>query len=168
MSSSKVAIITGGASGIGLAVTEALSQKGWAVHIFDVNNEKGATAAANNPSVIFHEADITSWESLSRAFDAPFKAKGHLDFVFANAGVLEKRSSTRGTSSELTAATAMGAAEEEIWDKYPPEFLTPMSSITATVEMLLAGEHMQDASGKVVEDSNTGLAVEILGDETYF
>ncbi|KAI1776599.1 3-beta-hydroxysteroid dehydrogenase [Hypoxylon cercidicola] len=89
MSDSRVAIITGGASGLGLAVAEVLSRKGWRVHIFDLHeaNEDETEARLNNRT--FHKVDVTSWDSLSSSFDAVFKAEGRLDFVFANAGIME-------------------------------------------------------------------------------
>lgn len=91
MSSPRVAIITGGASGFGLAVTEALTSKGWTVHIFDLNHAAGSAVASRLPNTVFHEVDVTSWPSLSSAFDAAFRQEeGRLDFVFANAGILEK------------------------------------------------------------------------------
>ncbi|KAI0011565.1 15-hydroxyprostaglandin dehydrogenase [Xylariaceae sp. FL0662B] len=83
MSNSKAAIITGGASGLGLGVAETLLRKGWRVHIFDLNEPSGSRA-------IFHKVDVASWESLSSAFDAVFEAEPRLDFVFANAGIMEK------------------------------------------------------------------------------
>lgn len=91
MSSYKVAIITGGASGFGLAVTEALTSKGWKVHIFDLNHDAGNAVASRLRNTVFHKVDVTSWPSLSSAFDAAFRQEeGRLDFVFANAGILEK------------------------------------------------------------------------------
>ncbi|KAJ0119955.1 3-beta-hydroxysteroid dehydrogenase [Diaporthe amygdali] len=91
MSSLKVAIITGGASGFGLAVTEALISKGWKVHIFDLNGLAGSAVSSRLQNTIFHKVDVTSWPSLSSAFAAVFKQEHErLDFVFANAGILEK------------------------------------------------------------------------------
>lgn len=91
MSSPKVAIITGGASGFGLAVTEALILKGWKVHIFDLNDAAGTAVASRLRNTVFHKVDVTSWPSLSAAFDDAFRQEGgRLDFVFANAGILEK------------------------------------------------------------------------------
>ncbi len=84
MSNSKVAIITGGASGLGFAVAELLSSKSWRVHIFDLNEPNKATDCT------YHKVDVDSWVSLSSSFNAVFKAEGRLDFVFANAGVMEK------------------------------------------------------------------------------
>ncbi|XXG98854.1 hypothetical protein Hte_005184 [Hypoxylon texense] len=89
MSDSRVAIITGGASGLGLAVVEALSRKGWRVHIFDLHEADGNETKARPSNYPFHKVDVTSWDSLSSSFDAVFKAEGRLDFVFANAGVME-------------------------------------------------------------------------------
>ncbi|KAI1073954.1 3-beta-hydroxysteroid dehydrogenase [Whalleya microplaca] len=83
MPGSKVAIVTGGASGIGLGVAETFLRKGWRVHIFDLNEPKDNAA-------VFHKVDVASWSHLHPAFDAVFKAEGRLDFVFANAGVMEK------------------------------------------------------------------------------
>ncbi|POS70847.1 3-beta-hydroxysteroid dehydrogenase [Diaporthe helianthi] len=91
MSPPKVAIITGGASGFGLAVTEALVSKGWRVHILDLNDDAGNAVASRLPNTVFHSVDVTSWSSLSAAFDETFRQEGsRLDFVFANAGILEK------------------------------------------------------------------------------
>ncbi|KAG8158594.1 hypothetical protein KVR01_011716 [Diaporthe batatas] len=91
MSPPKVAIITGGASGFGLAVTEALLSKGWRVHILDLNADAGSAVAARLPNTVFHRADVTSWASLSSAFHETYTQEGsRLDFVFANAGILEK------------------------------------------------------------------------------
>lgn len=42
-------------------------------------------------NTVFDKVDVTSWPSLSSPFDAAFKEEeGRLDFVFANAGILEK------------------------------------------------------------------------------
>ncbi|KAH7176356.1 3-beta-hydroxysteroid dehydrogenase [Dactylonectria macrodidyma] len=90
MASSKVALITGGASGMGLAVAQTLAAKGWTVHILDFNQEAGVAAEQSVAGSKFHQVDVTSWTSLSVAFDAAFAQAGRLDFVFANAGVVER------------------------------------------------------------------------------
>ncbi|OTA99663.1 hypothetical protein M426DRAFT_324914 [Hypoxylon sp. CI-4A] len=85
MAGSKVAIITGGASGLGLAVAETFSRKGWRVHAFDLSKRE-----TSQDNCTFHEVAVASWESLSSSFDNVFKTEGRLDFVFANAGIMEK------------------------------------------------------------------------------
>ncbi|UPK94868.1 hypothetical protein LCI18_005803 [Fusarium solani-melongenae] len=89
MSTGKVIIITGGASGMGLAVAISLASTGWRVHILDLNETAGAVAVRENPELRFTQTDVNSFESLSSAFDNIFKAEGRLDVVFANAGILQ-------------------------------------------------------------------------------
>lgn len=86
----KVALITGGASGMGLAVAETLAPKGWTVHLLDFNEKAGIAAAQSLPNAKFHKVDVTSWDGLSKAFDAVFSQDRRLDFVFANAGIVER------------------------------------------------------------------------------
>jgi NAD(P)-dependent dehydrogenase (short-subunit alcohol dehydrogenase family) len=87
----KSAFITGGASGMGLAVAEALSKRGdWDLHLVDMNVEGGKKAASSLPNAHFHKTNVTSYESLSSAFEAAFTTSGRIDFVYANAGIVER------------------------------------------------------------------------------
>jgi NAD(P)-dependent dehydrogenase (short-subunit alcohol dehydrogenase family) len=84
---SQVAIITGGASGIGFAVGEALSARNdWTIHLLDRDVAKGQ-AAANSMKAKFHEVDVANYASLATAFASIYAAHGRLSFVFANAGI---------------------------------------------------------------------------------
>ncbi|KAJ5775876.1 uncharacterized protein N7511_000887 [Penicillium nucicola] len=87
----KVALITGGASGMGLAVTKALSARSdWHIHILDINEERGTQTTKEVPRTTFHRANVTQYSDLAAAFQAAFLESGSLDFVFANAGVIER------------------------------------------------------------------------------
>ena len=87
----KVALITGGTSGIGLEAAKVLAAKGWTTHLVGRDAARGAAAAAGVPGARFHRADVTDYGSLAGAFDAAFRASGgRFDFVFANAGVMER------------------------------------------------------------------------------
>ncbi|KAL6161220.1 hypothetical protein ACJQWK_08637 [Exserohilum turcicum] len=89
----KIAFITGGASGIGLSVAKALSSHptvSWEIHIADLNAEAGKQALSELMNAHFHQVNVTDYASLSRAFEAAYNASQRLDFVFANAGVVEK------------------------------------------------------------------------------
>ncbi|KAK8167958.1 hypothetical protein BKA80DRAFT_300003 [Phyllosticta citrichinensis] len=113
----KVALITGGASGIGLAVATLLSERTtppWHIHIVDMNPSTGAAAAASLPCATFHRADVSDYSALSTVFAAIFASEGRLDFVFGNAGIVERL-------NFVDAATKQVVAEGE-GDAPPPSF----------------------------------------------
>ncbi|KAF4460138.1 3-beta-hydroxysteroid dehydrogenase [Fusarium albosuccineum] len=89
MATKKVAIITGGASGMGLAVAKSLAATNWKVYILDLNKTAGEVAMHENQELAFSHTDVNSYDSLSSAFDKIFKFEGRLDVVFANAGILQ-------------------------------------------------------------------------------
>ena len=78
------------ASGMGLAVAEALKARGdWDLHLLDLNDQAGKKVAADL-SATFHKVNVTDYASLAATFDKVHKANGRLDFVFANAGIVER------------------------------------------------------------------------------
>ncbi|KAF3159366.1 hypothetical protein TWF788_003775 [Orbilia oligospora] len=99
-SESKVAIITGGASGIGLAIATDLKNKNWTVVIADINPTTGTTAAQSTGAV-FHQTDVSSWSSQLDLFKTTFQKYGRLDFFAANAGIDDKKSIYEETPEEL-------------------------------------------------------------------
>ncbi|KIV98708.1 uncharacterized protein PV09_09535 [Verruconis gallopava] len=86
----QVAVITGGASGMGLAVATSLANKGWHVHIADLNRDL-AERAARELSGSYSCTNVSDYASLRSMFDGVFREKGEINFVFANAGIGEKQ-----------------------------------------------------------------------------
>ncbi|KAJ5387186.1 hypothetical protein N7509_009727 [Penicillium cosmopolitanum] len=86
----QVALITGGTSGIGFSVAEALSNlRNWQINIIGVNEEKGQKAAATLLNTSFYKANVSQYEELAVVFGTVFNKAQRLDFVFANAGIPE-------------------------------------------------------------------------------
>jgi len=83
--SSISAIVTGGASGLGLASVKALRAAGAKVAIFDMNPVAGEAAAAETGS-IFCEANVLSEESLDAAFAKARAANGQERILISCAG----------------------------------------------------------------------------------
>lgn len=83
----KVAIITGGASGIGSTTAELFAQQGAAVVVADVNERDGAEVAARLAGASFrvHDAgDEASWEGLMAYV---LDRYGHVDILINNAAI---------------------------------------------------------------------------------
>ena len=87
----KVAVITGGASGVGRSLAFALGRRGAKIAVGDVDGnameQVGQDLAAENIEAIVEHCDVTSLESLNALADAATAKLGGLDLVFANAGV---------------------------------------------------------------------------------
>ena len=73
--SSKSALVTGAASGIGRAIAQDLADHGACVLVADLNEEQGQALAASLPRAVFQRADVTSREW------------GGVDILVNNAGV---------------------------------------------------------------------------------
>ncbi|KAK1672780.1 hypothetical protein BDP55DRAFT_695806 [Colletotrichum godetiae] len=86
---SKTALITGGASGIGLAVAKKCLGHGMKVLIVDNNDDFLASARRSlGEDVLTSKADVSSledWAHLKKRVDSDFK--GRIDFLFLNAGI---------------------------------------------------------------------------------
>ncbi len=82
----KVALITGGASGIGRATAERLTEEGARVFVVDVD-ESGARAAAGSLDGVAHAADVGDPEQVDAAFERCARELGGVDIAFLNAGI---------------------------------------------------------------------------------
>jgi len=86
-----VAIVTGGASGIGLSLAKELANRGASVVIADKNIAEAQKAAAKiaegGRSVVAVEVDVTDYASVEKNVREVFDAEGRLDYMFNNAGI---------------------------------------------------------------------------------
>ncbi|KAK3324435.1 hypothetical protein B0T19DRAFT_230499 [Cercophora scortea] len=93
----KVAIVTGGGSGIGLAAVRLLSRKGARVYMLDLSPPETDTipVAHAGESVIpagttFIACNVSKWAELRAAFTRCVAEHGRIDIAIANAGVSEE------------------------------------------------------------------------------
>ena len=87
--SKKIAVVTGGASGLGLAASKLLINAGAKVVIFDMNASAGAQAVADlgSKSSHFIQLDVSSGHDVEVAFKRVLKDFGQVD-ICVNAQVL--------------------------------------------------------------------------------
>lgn len=96
----KSVIVTGGASGIGLAMTRHFASQGYKVSVLDINDKTGpgivAEVAAEHPQaeLSFKRSDVSSWEDQAAAFEQIYREHGRIDIVMANAGISEQGQSS--------------------------------------------------------------------------
>ncbi len=90
--SGKTALVTGGAQGLGLAVSKRLAEEGAAVFIGDLNSNAGKEAVARlsalrDSSVAFIELDVAREDSWTSALAEVVDRAGGLDILVNNAGI---------------------------------------------------------------------------------
>lgn len=84
----RVALITGGARGIGFAIAQALARRGASIALVDLNGDE-VTQAANQlgGEAIGLPADVTDKAAIERAIAETVQRFGGVDLVIANAGI---------------------------------------------------------------------------------
>ena len=117
----KVAVITGGTSGIGEATVELFVAEGARVMIVGRNADKGAEmVAALGGNARFHRADVRAEAEIQAAIEAAVQAFGGLHILFNNPGggpeiadsvVSAITSIVNGTRQDVTTRTAPDAME---------------------------------------------------------
>ena len=91
MFSEKVAIVTGGSSGIGYSTVIEMSSRGAAVIIADVDEENGEAAAKSVKDkggiALFKYTDVSNATHISEMVEKSLTEFGRLDFAYNNAGI---------------------------------------------------------------------------------
>ena len=142
----RVAVITGGASGIGLATAKRMAAEGAKIVIGDVSPEAGE-AAAREVDGLFVQVDVTSKEQVDHLFDEAARVYGSVDIAFNNAGI----SPPDDDSIETT--------ELDAWDKVQ---LVNLTSVYLCCRAAL--RHMRaQGRGSII---NTASFVAVMGSAT--
>ena len=147
------AIVTGGASGLGLGFTEVLAENGARVTMLDVNPERIAAEIERlrgaGMDVRGEVVDVTDHAALDKAFDAAAAEYGKIDVVFANAGIDPGPGFVSGWAGSDRVRNPAGALEnytDERWDRVID---VNLNGVFATLRA--AARHMKPRKfGKIV------------------
>lgn len=100
----KVALVTGGSSGIGKATAIAFAEDGWSVAVADVNEELGAQVAqeieASGAQAMFVRCDVADADQVKAMVERTVERFGRLDAAFNNAGIEGQPSETAECTPE--------------------------------------------------------------------
>ena len=87
----KTAVVTGGGSGIGRAIAQVYAKNGAKVSIIDFNADQGAETVElikkDGGQAVFFQCDVSSQESVDKAFEQSAENFGSLDILVNNAGI---------------------------------------------------------------------------------
>lgn len=115
----KVALITGGTSGIGLSVAESLMKEGSKVVIVGRNPEKGEAAlkklAQIHSDVRYLSVDVSNSNEVEEMVKSTVSTFGKLDFAFNNAGNAEGKPALTHEFSEEDFDRMMGVTIKGVW-----------------------------------------------------
>lgn len=103
----KVAIVTGGSTGIGYAVCEAYAKEGATVIVCGYTIESAKKAVKQmmsnnqNAKLIAAKLDVTKTREVNNLADAVYKKYGHIDILVNNAGVCQTKSILEMTDEDF-------------------------------------------------------------------
>jgi NAD(P)-dependent dehydrogenase (short-subunit alcohol dehydrogenase family) len=139
--SGKIALITGGGSGIGRATALLFAREGAVVVIADLNVPAGEAVATGiteaGGRAIFEPADVSRAEDCRRLVDRAIREFGRIDILFNNAGIIRR-------------ATILDLNEDD-WDR--------VMAVNVKSIYLLSREvipHMQKAGGGSIINTASG------------
>lgn len=100
----KVAVVTGGADGIGKAVVQRFSAEGAAVCVWDVQQDKGLSVVAdiikNGGKAAFFPVDTTDYAQVEMATHQVLEQFGRIDILINNAGITRDASFRKMTHEQ--------------------------------------------------------------------
>jgi len=141
-------VVTGGASGLGLAYTSVMAQNGARVTIMDANakalDEVVERFRSVGQDVRGEVVDVTDRMALDRSFDAAARHYGRLDVVFANAGI-GGGPGFLTLDGERNPDRALENIPGDLWDRV---IAVDLTSVFATLQA--AARHMKGHGGRII------------------
>lgn len=153
--SSKVALVTGGASGIGRACAQLFAREGASVVVSDVALEGGHETVRlieeGGGEASFVEVDVSDAAEVEALIGRTVQAHGHLDYAFNNAGI------------EGSMATNTADYSEEDWDRV---IAVNLKGVWLCMKHEIA-QMIRQGGGSIVNNSSVEGLVGLEGTSVY-
>ena len=125
----KVAVITGGTSGIGAATAEVFAGEGARVLIAGRSEEKGARLAEKlGENVVYQYADVTREEDIKRLVETAVERFGRLDCMFNNAGGPDRGALDTVTMDDFIYSSTLLLGSVALGIRYAAAVMKPQKS----------------------------------------
>jgi NAD(P)-dependent dehydrogenase (short-subunit alcohol dehydrogenase family) len=145
----KIAVITGGNSGIGLATAKRFVSEGAYVFITGRRQKELDVALSEiGKNVVGIQGDVSNLEDLDRLYNTVKDRKGHLDILFANAGIAQ--------------FAPLGEISEEHYDNI---FRINVKGVLFTVQKALP--LFQDGGGSIILNASIGSSKGVQESSVY-
>jgi NAD(P)-dependent dehydrogenase (short-subunit alcohol dehydrogenase family) len=155
----KVALITGGNSGIGLRAAHALADAGAEVVVWgrraELNRAAGAELAVHGRAVRVDQVDVADTDAIALAFEAAVGAMGRVDTVFVNAGTMSRAASFLDITAEQYAATLQ------------VNLHGAFATVQCAVRHMVARASVNDAGGSIIANGSLIVTCGVTGLEHY-
>jgi len=136
----KVAVITGGAQGIGMATTIKFVEEGASVAIWDIDEEKGNTFCSDlknkGHNVEFFKVNVSDFEDVKKNVEKVVESFGTIDILINNAGITRD-----GTLKKMT---------PEQWQQVIDVNLTGVFNCTQLISLRM----LEKGYGKIINASS--------------
>ena len=137
-SQNKIAVITGGAQGIGAAIVTRFAQEGAAVVIADVNEEKSKLLVTeihgSGAEAIYVLCDVSNSGQVDELFKKTLERFGRLDILVNNAALVHHPDSNKNFL-ELSAEAWLRASNVEIADRLEGKLLLIHGELDAAISV---------------------------------
>ena len=145
----KIAVISGGNSGIGLATAKRFVSEGAYVFITGRRQKELDVALSEiGKNVVGIQGDVSNLEDLDRLYNTVKDQKGHLDILFANAGIAQ--------------FAPLGGISEEHYDNI---FRINVKGVLFTVQKALP--LFQDGGGSIILNASVGSSKGVQESSVY-
>lgn len=188
MEDRKVALVTGGARGIGMGISEQLARDGFNLAVCGTRPEADAaepltTLRAIGGQVLYSQCDISKADDRGRMLDEVRAAFGRLDILVNNAGVAPSERKDMLDASEesferllrinlqgpyfLTQAAARWMIDRKKADNLLAPAIVFISSVSATMASINRGEYCVSKAGVAMAASLWAARLAPLGVNVY-
>ncbi len=160
-----VALVTGAASGLGLAMAEVMADNGAKVVLTDID-KAGLDAAVKKlrdkgGDVEGQTLDVGNPEQIKTTIDEVVKKHGRIDAVFANAGI------SAGPSYKTEAGKISGQLQNIPLDVWNRTLQTNLTSVFATIGAAASHMKTQKSGRIIVTSSRAALRADSLSGHPY-